>query len=387
MKKKLCMALAAMLTVGSLPVYGAEAKFTEIPHTFTAKVGTTEFTKDGEAQPLDVEVYIKDGYTMLPLRTFLTAALEYASMDWNEDRKSARAFAGIEVLTFDIEKNQIVRKNGTELPVYGEMEIKDGRVFVPLRNWGNILNLLGYQVGEEDIVWKQAEKTAEIHAVERKEKIEVIDAGLEGPVMPYKGQEAVFAFKMMPDFDELENVGDGYFIAQKYAEDGFGLGEGVYSRDNQYVVLNIETGEIKEYEKGTSLREVREEWKQAEQKKETDSDAECADRCMKGIYRMEEVVELPNGDHKHIFTYHDENGEISYEEYQLKKGLSEGLAPWYDAETEKYGYVNEKGMWVIAPAFDKAEPFKDGYAVVANEIIRDDGVTDAEWGAILHPNP
>ena len=189
------------------------------------------------------------------------------------------------------------------------------------------------------------------------------------------------------DFDELENVGDGYFIAQKYAEDGFGLGEGVYSRDNQYVVLNIETGEIKEYEKGTSLREVREEWKQAEQKKETDSDAECADRCMKGIYRMEEVVELPNGDHKHIFTYHDENGEISYEEYQLKKGLSEGLAPWYDAETEKYGYVNEKGMWVIAPAFDKAEPFKDGYAVVANEIIRDDGVTDAEWGAILHPNP
>lgn len=387
MKKKLCMALAAMMIAGSLPVYGAETKFTEIPHTFTAKVGTTEFKKDGEAQPLDVEVYIKDGYTMLPLRTFMTAALEYASMDWNEERKSARVFAGVEVLTFDIEKNQILNKNGREIPVYGKMEVKEGRVFVPLRNWGNILNLVGYAVGEEDIVWKQAEKTAEIHAVERKEKIELIDAGLEGPVMPYKGQEAVFACKLMQAFDELENVGNGYFIAQKYAEDGFGLGEGVYSRDNQYVVLNVETGEIKEYEKGTSLREVREEWKQTEQNKESDSDAECADRCMKGIYRVEEVVELPNGDHKHVFTYHDETGEISYEEYQLRKGLSEGLAPWYDAETKKYGYVDANGVWMIAPAFDKAEPFEDGYAVVANEITREDGVKDVEWGVIRHPNP
>ena len=383
MKKKLCMVLAAMLTAGSVSVYGAEAKFTEIPHTFTAKVGTTELIKDGEAQLLDVEIYIKDGYTMLPLRTFLNAALEKATMHW--ENGTAIILHGWNIFTFDVINNKIM-KNGTEIPVYGKMEVKDGRVFVPLRNWGNILNMVGsYWVGEEDIVWKSEEKTAEIYAVERKVKIEVIEAGLEGTAMPYKGQEAVFACKLMQDFDELENVGDGYFIAQKYAEDGFGLGEGVYSRENQYVVLNVETGEIKEYEKGTSLREVREEW--LSEKQDKADDAECADRCMKGIYRIEEVVELPNGDHKHIFTYYDETGEISYAEYQLRKGLFEGLAPWYDAETEKYGYVNENGVWVIAPAFDKAEPFQDGYAVVANEITRADGVTDAEWGVILHPNP
>ena len=102
---------------------------------------------------------------------------------------------------------------------------------------------------------------------------------------------------------------------------------------------------------------------------------------------MEQIIDLPDGDHRHISTFYDETGQISKEMYALKKEMSEGLSPWYDAETKKYGYVNENGVWVIAPAFDEAKPFADGYAVVANEITRADGVTDAEWGVILHPNP
>ena len=70
MKKLVCMALSAALLAGSVPAYAADY-ITKVPHTFTARVGTTEFTKDGAAQPLDVPIYIKDGYTMLPLRTFI----------------------------------------------------------------------------------------------------------------------------------------------------------------------------------------------------------------------------------------------------------------------------------------------------------------------------
>ena len=74
MKKIFCMALSAALLAGSVPAYAAEESlFTKTPHTFTARVGTTEFTKDGTAQPLDVPIYIKDSYVMLPLRTFMKA--------------------------------------------------------------------------------------------------------------------------------------------------------------------------------------------------------------------------------------------------------------------------------------------------------------------------
>ena len=100
----------------------------------------------------------------------------------------------------------------------------------------------------------------------------------------------------------------------------------------------------------------------------------------------EEIVNLPDGDHEHVRRYFDETDEISYETYLLKKGLSEGLAPYWDATAKKYGYVNESGAWVIAPAFDVAEKFEDGYAVVQNEITQADGTRDVEWGIIQNPN-
>lgn len=74
-----------------------------------------------------------------------------------------------------------------------------------------------------------------------------------------------------------------------------------------------------------------------------------------------------------------------YKTYLLKKDLSEGLAPLYDKEAKKYGYVDETGEWIIRPAFDQAEPFEGGYAVVANEIYMEDGARDVEWGIIRHP--
>lgn len=49
MKQGLCMALAAMLAMGSVPALAKEANYVQVPHTFMAKVGTTEFTKDGAA--------------------------------------------------------------------------------------------------------------------------------------------------------------------------------------------------------------------------------------------------------------------------------------------------------------------------------------------------
>ena len=553
MKKLVCMALSAALLAGSVPAYAADY-ITKVPHTFTARVGTMEFTKDGAAQPLDVPIYIKDGYTMLPLRTFMKAALgEKSQMAWDNETKTATVALGGNLIRFSIKENTIA-KNGKDLPVWGKMEVKDGRIFVPLRNWSGILQSIGYLMEEGDITWDSTTKLATVRAVEQK-----LDPsnGLEKPALSGKGTQASYAVALSTQYDEIEPLGDGYFLAQKctgetniglghssasgiknvrYLLDGkgkvlhtydtgtdvtmwgggeqtllvgrntendFGNGaidwegntvipfvylyvdffsEGmaavkdengmgfvnrsgalvvptqfqttrafsdglavVKKTDDTYAYID-KTGKIVidaskyssalPFYEGLAMVRSRDTHKagfidktgkevipcqyrwagyfrngatyasdaegknwlidQTGKKLKWIADAEylvyADDRMTKpnqqknGMAMTEEIVNLPDGDHEHVRRYFDETDEISYETYRLKKGLSEGLAPYWDATAKKYGYVNESGTWVIAPAFDAAERFQDGYAVVANEITLADGTRDVEWGIIQNPN-
>ena len=553
MKKLVCMALSAALLAGSVPAYAADY-ITKVPHTFTARVGTMEFTKDGAAQPLDVPIYIKDGYTMLPLRTFMKAALgEKSQMAWDKETKAATVALGGNLIRFSIKENTIA-KNGKDLPVWGKMEVKDGRIFVPLRNWSGILQSIGYLMEEGDITWDSTTKLATVRAVEQK-----LDPsnGLEKPALSGKGTQASYAVALSTQYDEIEPLGDGYFLAQKctgetniglghssasgiknvrYLLDGkgkvlhtydtgtdvtmwgggeqtllvgrntendFGNGaidwegntvipfvylyvdffsEGmaavkdengmgfvnrsgalvvptqfqttrafsdglavVKKTDDTYAYID-KTGKIVidaskyssalPFYEGLAMVRSRDTHKagfidktgkevipcqyrwagyfrngatyasdaegknwlidQTGKKLKWIADAEylvyADDRMTKpnqqknGMAMTEEIVNLPDGDHEHVRRYFDETDEISYETYRLKKGLSEGLAPYWDATAKKYGYVNESGTWVIAPAFDAAERFQDGYAVVANEIKLADGTKDVEWGIIQNPN-
>ena len=553
MKKLVCMALSAALLAGSVPAYAADY-ITKVPHTFTARVGTTEFTKDGAAQPLDVPIYIKDGYTMLPLRTFMKAALgEKSQMAWDNETKAATVAFGGNLIRFSIKENTIA-KNGKDLPVWGKMEVKDGRVFVPLRNWSGILQSIGYLIEEGDITWDSTTKLATVRAVEQK-----LDPsnGLEKPALSGKGAQASYAVALSTQYDEIEPLGDGYFLAQKCTgetniglghssasgiknvrylldgkgkvlhtydtgtdvtmwgggertflvgrntENGFGNGaidwegntvipfvylyvdffsEGLaavsdkngtgFVNRNGEVVIPLQFEEAEPFSDGLAVVKKKDgtyayidktgkvaidaskyssalpfyeglamvrsrdthkagfidktgkevipcqyRWAgyfrngatyasdaegknwlidQTGKKLKWIADAEylvyADDRMTKpnqqknGMAMTEEIVNLPDGDHEHVRRYFDETDEISYETYRLKKGLSEGLAPYWDATAKKYGYVNESGTWVIAPAFDAAERFQDGYAVVANKITLADGTRDVEWGIIQNPN-
>ncbi|WP_337530079.1 WG repeat-containing protein, partial [Anaerotignum faecicola] len=499
------------------------------PHTFTARVGTTEFTKDGAAQPLDVPIYIKDGYTMLPLRTFMKAALgEKSQMAWDNETKAATVALGGNLIRFSIKENTIA-KNGKDLPVWGKMEVKDGRVFVPLRNWSGILQSIGYLIEEGDITWDSTTRLATVCAVEQK-----LDPsnGLEKPALSGKGAQASYTMALTTQYDEIEPLGDGYFLAQKYTgETNVGLGVSMGGRENVRYLLDSKGKVLHTYDTGTDVtmwgggeqtllvgrntengfvngaidwegntvipfvylyvdffseglaavsdkngtgfvnrngevviplqfeeaepfsdglavvkkkdgtyayidktgkvaidaskyssafpfyeglamvrsrdthkagfidktgKEVipcQYRWAgyfrngatyasdaegknwlidQTGKKLKWIADAEylvyADDRMTKpnqqknGMAMTEEIVNLPDGDHEHVRRYFDETDEISYETYRLKKGLSEGLAPYWDATAKKYGYVNESGTWVIAPAFDAAERFQDGYA-------------------------
>ncbi len=552
MKKLVCMALSAALLAGSVPAYAADY-ITKVPHTFTAKVGTTEFTKDGAAQPLDVAIYTKNGYTMLPLRTFMNAVLQIHpnNMIWDGKKQTATVLYGAYILIFDL-KNNTILKNGEALPIWGKMEVKDGRVFVPLRNWSGILQSIGYLMEEGDITWDSTTKLATVRAVEQK-----LDPsnGLEKPALSGKGAQASYAVALSTQYDEIEPLGDGYFLAQKYmGETNVGLGKATGGIKNVRYLLDSKGKVLHTYDTGTDvtmwgggeqtllvgrntendfgngaidwegntvvpfvylyvdffsegLAAVRDEKNDmgyvnrkgepviptqfkttrafsdglavVEKKDDTyayidktgkividaskyryvdffsegmarvwkvegntrrcgfiDKTGKEVIPCQydwvghfidgvtyvlqnqqlwtmdktgkklnyltdaahsvsytgagyvpeKDILKVEKIIDFPGGDHEHMETYYDRNGEFSYETYLLKEGLSEGLAPYRDEKTKKYGYVNESGAWVIAPAFDVAEKFEDGYAVVQNEITLADGTKDVEWGIIQNPN-
>ena len=544
MKKLVCMALSAALLAGSVPAYAADY-ITKVPHTFTAKVGTMEFTKDGAVQPLDVPIYIKDGYTMLPLRTFMKAALgEKSQMAWDNETKAATVALGGNLIRFSIKENTIA-KNGKDLPVWGKMEVKDGRVFVPLRNWSGILQSIGYLIEEGDITWDSTTRLATVCAVEQK-----LDPsnGLEKPALSGKGAQASYTMALTTQYDEIEPLGDGYFLAQKYTgETNVGLGVSMGRRENVRYLLDSKGKVLQTYDTGTDnyMEDGGErtflvgrntengfgngaiDWEgntvipfvylyvdffseglaavsdkngtgfvnrsgalvvptqfqttrafsdglavvkktddtyayidktgkiviDASKYRYVDSFSEGMARVWKvegntrrygfidktgkevipcqydwvghfidgvtyvlqnqqlwtmdktgkklnyltdaahslsyasdDILKVEKIIDFPGGDHEHMNTYYDKTGEFSYETYLLKAGLSEGLAPYRDEKTKKYGYVNESGAWVIAPAFDVAEKFEDGYAVVQNEITLADGTKDVEWGIIQNPN-
>ena len=220
MKKIFCMALSAALLAGSVPAYAAEESlFTKTPHTFTARVGTTEFTKDGKAQPLDVPMYIKDGYVMLPLRTFMQALDADATLAWSNGMKLAEVTLHDFKLTFDINGNRIWANVG-QLPVFGQMEVKDGRVFVPLRDWEGVLKCFNrYIVDADALSWDAETKTAAVQLTELT-AVTANDTSSSG-----NGEAAVFGIPLTERYDDIKSIGGDYSSRKKYVNtDGDILG-------------------------------------------------------------------------------------------------------------------------------------------------------------------
>ena len=50
--------------------------------------------------------------------------------------------------------------------------------------------------------------------------------------------------------------------------------------------------------------------------------------------------------------------------FAAAKSFSGGLAAVKDAATDLWGYIGTDGKYLIQPAYEEAQPFSDGYAVV-----------------------
>ncbi len=356
MKKKIfALCMSAILSIGSTSAFAANFELQETVHIYTADIGTTRFAKDGVLQPLDVTIDIQDGYVMLPMRTFLCAVYKDADMDWDAKTKTATVMMDESIITFDANKNTITR-NGEPLKVSGTCTVKEGRLFVPLRNWGNILAACGYAVTPSDITWNDKTKQATIKVGET---TIVRTSKPKDPVFTGEGEPPIYTMALTEKYDELSPIGDGLFLAQQYPDGNIGLGIITGGPENTYAVIDATGKELLHFDRNTLF---------------------LMDSLGEGYFYA------ISADFKKKFVM-NQTGETLFDvPYQKIGKFSDGLslvAQKVD-ETIKYGYINTKGELQIPLQFTQAAPFSEGLAAVSGPNGKY-GFIDTKGNFVIEP--
>lgn len=360
MKKKVCLVMSLLMLAGTVPVQ-AETIGEAEQITFTAKVGTKELYRNQSRISLDAAIYIKDGYAMLPLRAFLTS-IDNGTMHWEEETKLAWMMLRGNTVACDIGKNSIT-VNGEPIEARGKMDIRDGRIFVPLRNWKNILNACGYTVADADIIWDAAEKTATVRLLDDSNVIEI---PADAPRITGEGKKTNYTMPLSSEYDEIENIGDGYFIATK--EEG--------RRINSYYLLDSKGKRLLSYENGEIeyLRDMGEGYLGVEYK---NGETVLIDRNGKEQFRTAEysIHQVSEGRvrasnrNKEGFLDLQGNESIPFL-YDMAWNFSEGMAEVaiYEETGGKpmpqYGFIDRDGNEVVSPKYEACREFYDGAAAV-----------------------
>lgn len=342
MKRKLCAAMCIAMLSGGSTAEATELLYRDAQITFTAKAGALEIYKNNVLIPLDSKTYIKDGYMMLPLRAFLTS-INNNTMHWNEGTKLAWIQINRNIVVCNIKENSIT-VNGEKINVSGTMEIKEGRIFVPLRNWKNILNSCGFTVADEDIVWNADEKTATVHILDESKIIKVPEGS---PVISGEGEKANYTYSLSNKYDKITNIGDGCFIASIYPERSTGiglsmLGDSYYLIDNKgKELLAFENNEISSLESaGENYLEVRNE----------DGSSTIIDRKGKILF------------------------STPYHVRDFSNGIAEVLM------NQKCSFIDEKGELIVPIEFDGTEAFSENLGAVMKFEYLEDGTILDRWG-------
>ena len=359
MKKGICILLSSALLMGTVPVYGNDVE--QVTHTYRAEVGTKNFYKDDVLQTLDTEIYLKDGYVMLPVRTFFTAVDENAQIIWDREKQVATVWMGQYPIRLDVPQNEIAAAS-VNINVSGKLEVKEGRLFVPLRNWQEILKRCNYEMDEDSIVWdsEKGEAIVKVSEYVINREQELVKTEITG-----EGQKPIYLVEPTEEYDFIWNVGDGYFITRTY-QNGYKF----TILDNTWKVLaSFASGTV--YDVGY-LGENRFCVYEYEGKVRPDYvvDAngnqlfsvpyDSIGRYYEGLAEVREKTE--DG---YRYGYIDTEGNLRIPmEYSYAGNFSEGVAPVSISESGmgQYGFIDTKGNMVIEPKYRSADPFREGLA-------------------------
>ena len=89
-------------------------------------------------------------------------------------------------------------------------------------------------------------------------------------------------------------------------------------------------------------------------------------------------------DENYQFYYITQQAKMYDGLYQKAGGFQHGIAVVQSTNNGMWGIVNQKGIEIIAPKYDKIEKFKDGYARV--RIKSFSGLTNLQGDLIVHPD-
>ena len=115
----------------------------EVPCTIDVTIGADTMQVNGKSYPLDVPAYINDaGYTMLPMRALVENLPEEVQKKvlWDGQSKTALILCGMTTYRLTAGEKE-AKRNGDKVILNTPLEIKDGRVFLLLRDmvmfWDN----------------------------------------------------------------------------------------------------------------------------------------------------------------------------------------------------------------------------------------------------------
>lgn len=380
MKKGICILLSSALLMGTVPVYGNDVE--QVTHTYRAEVGTKNFYKDDVLQTLDTEIYLKDGYMMLPVRTFFTAVDENAQIIWDREKQVATVWMGQYPIRLDVPQNEIAAAS-VNINVSGKLEVKEGRLFVPLRNWQEILKRCNYEMDEDSIVW-DSEKGEAI--VKVSEYVINREQELAKPEITGEGQNPIYLVEPTEAYDFIWNVGDGYFITRTY-QNGYkftildntwkvlaSFAPGTvydvgYLGENRFCVYEYEGKVRPDYvvdANGNQLFSV---------------PYDSIGRYYEGLVEVREKTE--DG---YRYGYIDTEGNLRIPmEYSYAGNFSEGVVPVSISESGmgQYGFIDTKGNMAIEPKYRSADPFREGLAHV--QTISGEGFINHQGEEVIPP--
>ena len=98
-----------------------------------------------------------DGYTMLPVRAVIEALNGVAVVRWDDSTKTCTVSFGQRVFSMTV-GSKVLNMNGVSTALNAAPEIRDSRVFLPLRDLGYALGL-----SEGQISWDAATQTARLN--------------------------------------------------------------------------------------------------------------------------------------------------------------------------------------------------------------------------------
>ena len=132
----------------------AETEDTSDLNVYQIAVGEKMITKNGVPSYVsDVAPYLKNGYTMLPLRALLEVSNPDQKVNWNNGTKSAHTFVNNKLVS--IRPGESTYTKVTEsIELRTPAETVNGRLFVSLRDWMNIM-----EMDVDQLDWDAATKT------------------------------------------------------------------------------------------------------------------------------------------------------------------------------------------------------------------------------------